>query len=165
MIESRKDLISESNFDDYFTIVSMPEFLAEGTAITDLVHPQRVVIGTPCSPLGRDAYHTICNLYENFQTNTKIIHCKQASSELGKLMSNAMLAQRISSINSITALCEKEQAASVKEVKSIISEDARIGDSFLQCSIGFGGSCFEKDLQSLIYILDSNEMHEEALYW
>jgi len=139
--------------DDCFTIVSMPEFLAEGVAIQNLLYPDRVVIGTPPNQKGAESMKVLQGLYRNL--NCPIINTRVASSELGKLFSNAMLAQRISSINSLTQLCEIEGAC-IQDLSRIVGSDKRIGPAFLQCSPGFGGSCFEKDLQSLIYILESN---------
>ena len=140
-------------------VVSMPEFLAEGSAIRDLVYPQRVVIGTKSD----EAFELLKQLCPR---NCPIIRTiDTASSELGKLMANAMLAQRVSSINSLTALCEQTPGCSIKEVKQIIASDKRIGDQFLQCSLGFGGSCFDKDLASLVYILKASGNELSAKYW
>jgi UDPglucose 6-dehydrogenase len=143
----------------------MPEFLAEGSAINDLVNPQRVVIGTQ----NDFAFKIINRLVQGKSEepdDIKVIRTHDtSSSELGKLICNAMLAQRISSINSITQLCETTPGCDISEVRRIVESDSRIGSKYLQCSLGFGGSCFEKDIQSLIYILASNSMMESALYW
>lgn len=123
-----------------FTVVSMPEFLAEGTAIADLISPDRVVIGTTCD----QAFMCLSGLYPE---KVRVIRAHQpSSSELAKLLSNAMLAQRISSINSVTAFCEGSGGADVKQVLEIVGADSRIGSKYLQPSGGFGGACFEKDL-------------------
>lgn len=154
----------------YYSVVNMPEFLAEGSAIRDLVAPQRVVIGTKNDLV----FELINNLVQcrksSDDTQTvdpvNVIRTHDTgSSELGKLMSNAMLAQRISSMNSVTELCEMTLGCDIASVKAIVQADDRIGGKYLQCSLGFGGSCFEKDLQSLIYILYSNSMVSSALYW
>ena len=144
----------------------MPEFLAEGSAIRDLISPQRVVIGTENDLV----FELINNLVQSRSSSEagqeeeiKVIRTQDTgSSELGKLMSNAMLAQRISSINSLTELCELTPGCDISSVKAIVQADDRIGSKYLQCSLGFGGSCFEKDLKSLIYILHSNNMTSAA---
>eukprot|EP00347_Sterkiella_histriomuscorum_P009440 403341205 len=150
------------NPDECFTIVSMPEFLAEGVAINNLLNPDRVVIGTPTDLNGKETFELIKGLYSNFQTS--FIHVRTASSELGKLFANAMLAQRISSINSMTQLCETV-GASCQDLSKIVGSDKRIGPQFLNASPAFGGSCFEKDLLSLIYILETNGQTVQANYW
>ena len=147
---------------DLFTIVSMPEFLAEGQAIYNLLNPDRIVIGTPDTDLGQSAFKLLESLYSD---DCKIINARNASAELGKLMSNAMLAQRISSINSITSLTEKFENCDIMEVKDIVQSDPRIGSKYLSPSPGFGGSCFEKDLLSFIHILDVNGETTAAKYW
>lgn len=140
----------------------MPEFLAEGTAINNLLFPDRVVVGTTDDQNGRDAFELVKKQYSNFET--KFVHVKTASSELGKLFANAMLAQRISSINAMSELCEVV-GASVQDLAQIVGTDKRVGPYFLQSSPGFGGSCFEKDMLSLIYILESLGQTEAATYW
>ncbi|CDW90032.1 udp-glucose 6-dehydrogenase-like [Stylonychia lemnae] len=151
-----------ANPDDCYTIVSMPEFLAEGVAIQNLLFPDRVVIGTPTDKNGMEAFEVIKGLYTNFDTN--FIHVRTASSELGKLFANAMLAQRISSINSMSQLCETV-GASVQDLSKIVGSDKRVGPLFLNASPAFGGSCFEKDIQSLVYILESLGQTQQAMYW
>lgn len=151
------------NPDDVFTIVSMPEFLAEGVAIHNLLHPDRIVIGTPQNENGENSFKLLANLYTSIE-NTQIINVRQASSELGKLFSNAMLAQRISSVNSLSELCEIT-GASVQDLRTIVGSDKRIGMPFLCASLAWGGSCFEKDILSLAYILESNGLIEAARYW
>ena len=140
----------------------MPEFLAEGSAIQNLLFPDRVVVGTADSQTGRDAFELLRAQYSNF--STRFIHVRTASSELGKLFANAMLAQRISSINSMTQLSEVV-GASVQDLSQIVGADSRVGPAFLNSSPGFGGSCFEKDLLSLVYILEYNDQPEAAAYW
>ena len=120
-----------------------------------------MVIGTPDSHNGNVCFE----LVKDLMPNTKVISTRNASSELGKLMSNAMLAQRISSINSITSLTEKFEECSVDDVKKIVSSDSRIGSKYLNPSPAFGGSCFEKDLLSLVYILHDNGEEQSAQYW
>lgn len=152
----------DEKVEEAFTVVSMPEFLAEGQAINNLVNPERIVIGTPNTKMGKDCFQKLLTL---FKEDANVIHTLNASSEMGKLMSNAMLAQRISSINSLTSLTEKLDDCSIQDIKQIVSSDSRIGSKYLNCSPGFGGSCFEKDLLSLIHILDSNGEHVPAQYW
>lgn len=139
--------------DACYTIISMPEFLAEGVAINNLLYPDRIVVGTPTDANGEETFEILKGLYSNFKT--QFVHVRTASSELGKLFANAMLAQRISSINSMTQLCEVSGASS-QDLAKIVGSDARIGPHFLNASPAFGGSCFEKDLLSLIFILESN---------
>lgn len=137
--------------------------------MNNIVNPDRVVIGTPNTAIGLQSFELLKALFQGKSDSEKrtvnVINTKQASSELGKLMSNAMLAQRISSINSISALSEKFESCDIDEVKQIVQADSRIGDKYLSAGPGFGGSCFEKDLLSLIHILDSNGEHQAALYW
>lgn len=155
---------SAFNFDNYFTVVSSPEFLAEGCAIRNLTRPDRIVIGTPTNhPNGPLAFKIMQSLYKAFPC--PLLHTHTSSSELGKLFSNAMLAQRISSINSLSSLCEQTEGASIQDLKNIAGSDQRIGNAFLNASPGFGGSCFEKDIMSLVYILESRGLQVEADYW
>ena len=130
-----------------FSIISSPEFLAEGTAISDLESPERVLIG------GDDvtALEALKNIYRRWIPEDKILFTNIWSSELSKLTSNAFLAQRISSINAISALCEKT-GADINEVANVVGSDSRIGSKFLSSSPGFGGSCFQKDLLILVYL-------------
>ena len=143
-----------------FTVVSNPEFLAEGTAINDLQNPDRVLIG------GEDAYsiNLISDIYRNWVDSEKIITTNLWSSELSKLVSNAFLAQRISSINSISALCENT-GANINEVAEAIGTDSRIGNKFLRSGPGFGGSCFKKDILNLVYLCRHYGLSEVADYW
>ncbi len=147
-----------------FEVLSNPEFLAEGTAITDLHNPDRVLIGSMETESGLAAREQIVDLYANWVDRDKILTSNVWSSELTKLVANAFLAQRISSINSISAVCEKTHA-DVDEVAFAIGTDSRIGPKFLRSSVGFGGSCFKKDVLNLVYIAESNGLPEVAAYW
>lgn len=147
-----------------FDVVSNPEFLAEGTAIKDLENPDRVLIGSRETESGLKARQTLVDVYKNWVPDERIIRSNVWSSELSKLVANAFLAQRISSINSISALCEKT-GADVKEISRAIGADSRIGNKFLNASIGFGGSCFKKDILNLVYISESLGLTEVAEYW
>jgi UDPglucose 6-dehydrogenase len=143
-----------------FSVISNPEFLAEGTAVNDLLFPSRVLIGGE----SQAAVQSLASLYAKWVPLDKIITTSLWSSELSKLCSNAMLAQRVSSINSISAICEKV-GADVDEVSKVLSKDDRIGAKFLQTSIGFGGSCFKKDVFCLVYICETFGLFEVAEYW
>jgi UDPglucose 6-dehydrogenase len=147
-----------------FDVLSNPEFLAEGSAISDLEQPDRVLIGGHNTPSGQRAVDTIVELYANWVPREKIITTNLWSSELSKLVANAFLAQRISSINAISALCEKTEA-DVEEVAYAIGTDSRIGPHFLRASVGFGGSCFKKDILNLVYISEQQGLPEVAEYW
>jgi len=148
----------------HFEILSNPEFLAEGSAINNLLNPDRVLVGSRETPEGIRARQTIVDIYANWVPTERIIESNVWSSELSKLTANAFLAQRISSINSISALCEQTEA-DIDEVAYAIGTDARIGPSFLKASVGFGGSCFKKDILNLVYISQSYGLHEVAEYW
>ncbi|WP_370391202.1 nucleotide sugar dehydrogenase [uncultured Winogradskyella sp.] len=143
-----------------FDVLSNPEFLAEGTAIQDLLSPDRVLIGGE----SEDAIESLAKVYGSWVDDDKILRTNVWSSELSKLTANAFLAQRISSINAISELCEKTEA-NVNEVARAIGMDSRIGSKFLNASIGFGGSCFQKDILNLVYIARSYNLHEVADYW
>ena len=147
-----------------FEVLSNPEFLAEGTAIHDLLNPDRVLIGSEQTKEGRKACQEIVKLYRHWVDREKILTTNIWSSELSKLVANAFLAQRVSSINSISALCEATEA-DVGEVAISIGTDSRVGPKFLQASVGFGGSCFKKDILNLVYIAQSYGLHEVADYW
>lgn len=154
---------SENHFK--FQILSNPEFLAEGTAIKDLQNADRVLIGGDhSSPEGREAMQALSTIYEQWIPKEKVILTNLWSSELSKLTANAFLAQRVSSINSISALCEATEA-DVNEVANAIGTDSRIGSKFLKASVGFGGSCFQKDILNLVYICRSLGLDEVANYW
>lgn len=147
-----------------FEVVSNPEFLAEGTAMKDLENPDRVLIGSKDTDSGRKARDELVEIYSNWIGKEHLITSNQMSSELSKLVANSFLAQRISSINSISALCEKVDA-DVTEVANAIGKDTRIGDKFLKASVGFGGSCFKKDILNLSYLCEQFGLHEVAEYW
>lgn len=148
----------------HFEVVSNPEFLSEGTAIADLENPDRVLIGSKQTPEGINASKEIVEIYAHWVPREKIVESNVWSSELSKLTANAFLAQRISSINSISALCEKTEA-DIDEVGHAIGMDSRIGPKFLKASVGFGGSCFKKDILNLVYISQSYGLTEVAEYW
>ena len=143
-----------------FSVLSNPEFLAEGTAINDLENPDRVLIGGEDS----DSIDVLKKIYLRWVDEEKIITSNLWSSELSKLIANAFLAQRISSINSVSAICEST-GADVKEVAKAVGTDSRIGEKFLNSGPGFGGSCFKKDILNLVYICKSLGLNEVALYW
>lgn len=147
-----------------FQVLSNPEFLAEGTAVQDLLFPSRVLIGGDQTPEGLKAINTLVGVYANWVQSDKIITTNLWSSELSKLVANAFLAQRVSSINSITALCDKTDA-DVDEIARAIGSDVRIGPKFLKASVGYGGSCFQKDILNLVYICESFGLQECADYW
>lgn len=147
-----------------FEVLSNPEFLAEGSAIADLEKPDRVLVGSRETPEGLKARKEVVDVYANWVPRDRIIESNVWSAELSKLTANAFLAQRISSINSISALCEKTEA-DVDEVAYAIGTDTRIGPRFLKASVGFGGSCFQKDILNLVYICQSYGLKEVAEYW
>ena len=147
-----------------FEVLSNPEFLAEGTAVEDLECPDRILIGGESTPTGKAAVEALVTVYANWVPRERILTSNLWSSELSKLVANAFLAQRISSINSIAALCEKT-GADVQEVARAIGMDSRIGPRFLKASVGFGGSCFQKDLLNLVYLSESFGLPEVAKYW
>ncbi len=147
-----------------FSVLSNPEFLAEGTAVKDLLAPDRVLIGGERTPEGEKAIETLASVYARWIPRDRIITTNLWSSELSKLVANAFLAQRISSINSISALCEAT-GADVDEVANAIGKDSRIGPKFLKSSVGFGGSCFQKDILNLTYLCESFGLPEVAAYW
>jgi UDPglucose 6-dehydrogenase len=147
-----------------FTILSNPEFLAEGTAIRDLLEPDRILVGSLNTPEGKRAQETLVNLYARWVPRDRIITMNLWSSELSKLAANALLAQRISSINALSAICEATDA-DVDEVAYACGRDSRIGPKFLKASVGFGGSCFQKDILNLVYISESLHLPEVAEYW
>ncbi|XP_058102615.1 UDP-glucose 6-dehydrogenase 4-like [Magnolia sinica] len=147
-----------------FQILSNPEFLAEGTAIEDLTSPERVLIGGRETPGGKKAIEALKAVYARWVPDDRIITMNLWSAELSKLAANAFLAQRISSMNAISALCEAT-GANVYEVAYAIGKDSRIGHRFLNASVGFGGSCFQKDILNLVYICECNGLAEVANYW
>ncbi|MCL2101572.1 MAG: nucleotide sugar dehydrogenase [Fibromonadales bacterium] len=162
--ESMERILNSNNKGIRFQIVSNPEFLAEGTAISDLENPDRVLIGGHKSEEGLAAVEEIAKIYANWVPREKIITTNLWSSELSKLTANAFLAQRVSSINSISALCEKT-GANIDEIAHAIGKDSRIGSKFLKASIGFGGSCFKKDILNLVYLCEHYGLPEVAEYW
>lgn len=147
-----------------FEVLSNPEFLAEGTAMKDLENPDRVLIGGLTTKEGKAAVDRLVWVYKHWVPMENIITTNLWSSELSKLVANAFLAQRISSINSISELCEAT-GADVQEVARAIGKDSRIGKRFLNASVGFGGSCFQKDILNLVYLCESFGLHEVAEYW
>lgn len=148
----------------HFEVLSNPEFLAAGTAIKDLLYADRILIGSSNTPSGYRAAGALASVYTSWIPRSKIITTNVFSSELAKLVANSMLAQRISSINSIAAVCDAT-GADVDEVASAIGADPRIGSKFLKAGIGFGGSCFKKDVLSLVYLADTLVLPEVAEYW
>jgi UDPglucose 6-dehydrogenase len=156
--------VLEDTDDKIFTVLSNPEFLAEGTAIADLEHPERVLIGSTGSGRGADAEHRLASLYYKWVPGERVILTDIWTSELSKLASNAMLAQRVSSINSLAEVCEHTDA-DVVDLAHAIGTDSRIGGQFLRASLGFGGSCFKKDVLSLVHIARSRGLTEVANYW
>ncbi|MCL4206833.1 MAG: nucleotide sugar dehydrogenase [Pirellulaceae bacterium] len=147
-----------------FEVLSNPEFLAEGTAVHDLENPDRVLIGGDPTPTGQTAVRELVDVYAAWVPRERILTTNVWSSELSKLAANAFLAQRISSINSISALCEATEA-DVQEVAQAIGMDSRIGSKFLRAGVGFGGSCFRKDILNLAYLCEHYGLHEVASYW
>jgi len=147
-----------------FDVLSNPEFLAEGSAVKDLEDPDRILIGSRETPEGLKARDELVEIYANWVSEERIITSNIWSSELSKLVSNAFLAQRISSINSISALCEKTDA-DITEVSRAVGMDSRVGNKFLNAGIGFGGSCFKKDILNLVYICRFQGLDEMADYW
>ncbi len=158
--EALKSILDHTGNGVNFHILSNPEFLAEGTAVTDLHNPDRVLIG------GEDAeaIEALVQVYEAWVPRERILTTNLWSSELSKLVANAFLAQRVSSINAISELCEVT-GANVDEVAHAIGKDSRIGSKFLKASVGFGGSCFQKDILNLVYIARSYHLNEVADYW
>jgi UDPglucose 6-dehydrogenase len=162
--ESIKSIVASNSKGLKFQVLSNPEFLAEGTAVKDLENPDRVLIGGERTPDGERAMQALVDVYANWVPRDRIITTNLWSSELSKLVANAFLAQRISSINSISALCEAT-GADVDEVANAIGKDSRIGPKFLKASVGFGGSCFQKDILNLTYLCESFGLPEVAAYW
>ena len=162
--EAIKNILQNTGNGVKFQILSNPEFLAEGTAVTDLLHPDRVLIGGDTDVEGQIAVQALVDIYANWVSKERILTTNLWSSELSKLTANAFLAQRVSSINAMSELCEKT-GADVNEVARAIGMDSRIGSKFLKASVGFGGSCFQKDILNLVYIAKSYGLHEVADYW
>lgn len=162
--ETIKEILAENAHGVDFQVLSNPEFLAEGTAIADLLSPDRVLVGGERTPGGAKALQTLVEVYARWVPRERIVTTNLWSSELSKLVANAFLAQRISSINSISALCEAT-GADVDEVANAIGKDSRIGAKFLKASVGFGGSCFQKDILNLTYLCEHFGLPEVASYW
>jgi UDPglucose 6-dehydrogenase len=162
--ESLRRVLRSNTSGHRFEVLSNPEFLAEGTAVADLEHPDRVLIGGDDTPSGRLATQTLVDIYANWVPRERILTTNVWSSELSKLVANALLAQRISSINAVSALCEAT-GADVDEVAFAAGRDSRIGPKFLKASVGFGGSCFQKDILNLVYLCEHHGLHEVAEYW
>jgi UDPglucose 6-dehydrogenase len=162
--EALKSILDNTGNGVQFQILSNPEFLAEGTAVQDLLNPDRVLIGGENTPEGQKAIASLVDVYANWVPRERILTTNVWSSELSKLVANAFLAQRVSSINAISELCEKTEA-NVDEVARAIGMDSRIGPKFLKASVGFGGSCFQKDILNLVYISKAFGLNEVADYW
>ena len=162
--EKIKEILSESKNKFTFEVLSNPEFLAEGTAIQDLFKSDRVLIGGDSTKTGQEAVKSLVEIYKRWIPNDKILTVNVWSAELSKLASNAMLAQRISSINALSALCEVT-GAKIDEVSNAIGHDHRIGNKFLKVSPGFGGSCFKKDILNLVYLCQFYGLYEVAEFW
>jgi UDPglucose 6-dehydrogenase len=162
--EAMKVILESNSTSGTFQVLSNPEFLAEGTAVSDMENPDRILIGGDQTPDGLAAIDALVEVYANWIPREKILTTNTWSSELSKLVANAFLAQRISSINSISALCEKT-GANIDEVARAIGYDSRIGPKFLRASVGFGGSCFQKDLLNLVYLCEHFGLPDVAQYW
>ncbi len=159
-----KNILEHTGNGVKFQILSNPEFLAEGTAVEDLLAPDRVLIGGDTTEDGERAIQALVDIYANWVPKDRILTTNVWSSELSKLTANAFLAQRVSSINAMSELCEKS-GADVNEVAKAIGMDSRIGNKFLKASVGFGGSCFQKDILNLVYIAKTYGLDEVADYW
>lgn len=162
--EAIQRILKANDKGNQFQVLSNPEFLAEGTAIPDLMAPDRVLIGGQQTPEGIKAAETLVSVYAHWVPREQILTTNLWSSELSKLVANAFLAQRVSSINSISALCEAT-GADVSEISRAVGMDDRIGKRFLQSSVGFGGSCFQKDILNLVYLCETYGLDECANYW
>jgi UDPglucose 6-dehydrogenase len=162
--ESMERIFTANRKGIHFEVLSNPEFLAEGTAMKDLEKPDRVLIGSRETESGIKARDELVEIYANWIPRDRILTSNIWSSELSKLVSNAFLAQRISSINSISSLCEITEA-DVTEVARAVGMDTRVGPKFLNASVGFGGSCFRKDILNLVYLCQNYGLHEVAEYW
>jgi nucleotide sugar dehydrogenase len=162
--EAMERILNSNEKGIIFDVLSNPEFLAEGTAIKDLENPDRVLVGSRETESGLRARDKIVQLYSSWIDKEKILTSNVWSTELSKLVANAFLAQRISSINSIASLCE-ETGANVHEVAHAVGTDSRIGQKFLNASVGFGGSCFKKDIFNLVYLCQHYGLNEVADYW
>jgi UDPglucose 6-dehydrogenase len=162
--EAMERILQSGNGGARFDILSNPEFLAEGTAIADLEQPDRVLIGGAETADGRAAIEALVEVYAKWVPRERILTTNVWSAELSKLAANAFLAQRVSSINAVSAICEST-GANVLEVARAIGSDRRIGASFLKAGVGFGGSCFQKDILNLVYLCEHHGLDEVARYW
>lgn len=163
--EALKNILDNTGNNVNYQILSNPEFLAEGTAVNDLMNPDRVLIGGDIDTSeGKEAVEALVDVYAHWVPRERLLTTNVWSSELSKLTANAFLAQRVSSINAMSELCEKT-GADVNEVSKAVGMDSRIGSKFLKSSVGFGGSCFQKDILNLVYISKSFGLHEVADYW
>lgn len=162
--EAMERILNSNNKGLHFDVLSNPEFLAEGSAIMDMEQPDRILVGGRQTPSGQKAVQTLVDIYASWVPRERILTTNLWSSELSKLAANAFLAQRISSINAISALCERT-GADVNEVARAIGQDSRIGAKFLRAGVGFGGSCFRKDILNLVYLCEHYGLKEPAEYW
>ncbi len=162
--EAMERILNSNDKGLFFDVISNPEFLAEGSAVRDLECPDRVLVGGRETPSGQRAVQAVADLYAAWVPRDRIITTNLWSSELSKLASNAFLAQRISSINAMANLCEKT-GADIAEVARAVGADCRIGPRFLRASVGFGGSCFKKDILNLVYLCEFYGLDEVAAYW
>ncbi|WP_438963155.1 nucleotide sugar dehydrogenase [Nonlabens sp.] len=162
--EALRSILDNTGNGVHFDILSNPEFLAEGSAVSDLLNPDRVLIGGEDTERGKKAQQALVDIYANWVPKDQILTTNVWSSELSKLTANAFLAQRVSSINALSELCEVTEA-DISEVARAIGTDSRIGPKFLKASVGFGGSCFQKDILNLVYIAQTYGLQEVADYW
>ncbi len=163
--QALKDILDNTGNGVNYQILSNPEFLAEGTAVSDLINPDRVLIGGDIvTAEGKEAVQALVDIYAHWVPTKQILTTNVWSSELSKLTANAFLAQRVSSINAMSELCE-QTGADINEVAKAVGMDSRIGSKFLRSSVGFGGSCFQKDILNLVYIAKSFGLNEVADYW
>ncbi len=162
--EAISRILHSGNEGKKFQVLSNPEFLAEGTAVTDLMEPDRVLIGGENTPEGREAAEALAEVYRQWIPTDQVLLTNVWSSELAKLVANAFLAQRVSSINAVSAICEKT-SADVHEIAKAIGMDTRIGSKFLQAGVGFGGSCFRKDILNMSYVCETLGLPEVSAYW
>jgi len=164
--EAMEAILSTSDIPHPVEVLANPEFLAEGTAISDLLTPDRVLVGGRTeTEQGQRALNIVCSIYETWVDSSRVLRSSAWSAELSKLAANAFLAQRVSSINSLSAVCDAT-GANIDEVAKAVGTDSRIGDKFLKASVGFGGSCFEKDIRSLVYLCETlPNLQVVAQYW
>jgi len=163
--EAIQNILSNTGNGVDFQILSNPEFLAEGSAVDNLLHPDRVLIGGDDTPKGQEAVQALADIYANWIDREKLLTTNVWSSELSRLTANAFLVQRLSSINAMSEICEQTTGTEVAELARAIGSDCRIGPKFLKASVGFGGSCFQKGILNLVYIAPPYGLHEVAGYW